>query len=414
MKEQISNGRSTVFYNDNQYNQFYSSRQRDKRSMAVGSLEENLCRDIASWCSEYIIYCSYPYVSNNCQKTCQVCKDYADGCEDKAEWCPGYKAYCKDVPYIQENCPKSCEKCPQVGTGEPTTCRDRSSRCSSYSHICYQDKYLNFMKTNCENTCRFCEGDCGIAEQRKLASASSVVQGESAPVGYYPWQAGIYFDGDFLCGGTLIDRTHLLSAAHCFYVLDRDDLTKYKVVLGDNNKDVNEGMEQRITISNMTLHENYETQTYKNDIAILELSIPAELNNFVNTICLPDYSVELPVGKKCFVTGWGKTSVISYTSNLLQAELPVVDTETCATRNSFNNHVVTTDMLCAGYNNGFTYASACHGDSGGPFQCEDPDSKKWFLYGVVSWGSPQCNGLDSYTVFTKVSKYISWIYKNKT
>ena len=63
------------------------------------------------------------------------------------------------------------------------------------------------------------------------------------------------------------------------------------------------GMEQRFTISKMTLHDGYETQTYKNDIAILKLSRPADLNNFVNTICLPDYSVELPVGKKCFVTG---------------------------------------------------------------------------------------------------------------
>lgn len=112
--------------------------------------------------------------------------------------------------------------------------------------------------------------------------------------------------------------------------------------------------------------------------------------------------------------GWGKTSIVTSTSRLLQAALPVVDRETCAERNSFNNHVVTSKMLCAGYNNGITFKSACHGDSGGPFQCEDPDTKKWTLYGIVSWGSPQCNGLDSYTVFTKVSHYISWIYQNKT
>jgi len=72
-------------------------------------------------------------------------------------------------------------------------------------------------------------------------------------------------------------------------------------------------------------------------------------------------------------------------------------------------------MVCGGYNNGWTFKSACHGDSGGPLQCKNPgESGKWIVYGVVSWGSPQCNGLDSYTVFTRVSKYISWIYKNKS
>ena len=79
-------------------------------------------------------------------------------------------------------------------------------------------------------------GNCGIADQRKLNASSNVVQGEIAPIGYYPWQVGIYLVNDgLLCGGTLIDTKHVLSAAHCFHSLDMEDLSQFKIVLADNN-----------------------------------------------------------------------------------------------------------------------------------------------------------------------------------
>ena len=49
-------------------------------------------------------------------------------------------------------------------------------------------------------------------------------------------------------------------------------------------------------------------------------------------------------------------------------------------------------MICAGYSDSSSFTSDCHGDSGGPLQCEE--NGLWKLYGVVSWGSPLCNGHD--------------------
>ena len=68
------------------------------------------------------------------------------------------------------------------------------------------------------------------------------MQGSNAPVGYYPWQAALFYDGDFFCGGALIDETHVLSAAHCFQSLNVLDTSKFMVVLGDNNIELDEGM----------------------------------------------------------------------------------------------------------------------------------------------------------------------------
>ena len=67
-------------------------------------------------------------------------------------------------------------------------------------------------------------------------------------------------------------------------------------------------------------------------------------------------------------------------------------------------------MVCAGLDDGKIFNSGCHGDSGGGLMCLTL-SGKWTVYGVVSWGSPQCNGLERYTVFTKVSKFMDWIHE---
>ena len=43
-------------------------------------------------------------------------------------------------------------------------------------------------------------------------------------------------------------------------------------------------------------------------------------------------------------------------------------------------------MLCANDALGIGI-SGCQGDSGGPFVCRKRDDGKWYLRGVVSWGS---------------------------
>ena len=110
--------------------------------------------------------------------------------------------------------------------------------------------------------------------------------------------------------------------------------------------------------------------------------------------------------------GWGKISHSGDAVEILQqVEIPIAARSLCQVRNSFNFHAVTNRMICAGEDNGSDFQSACHGDSGGPLSCE-LSSGVWSVLGVVSWGSPLCNGLDRYTVFTRVSLYNDWIQRN--
>jgi secreted trypsin-like serine protease len=42
-----------------------------------------------------------------------------------------------------------------------------------------------------------------------------IVGGNDAVVGQWPWQAFIYMDNSWLCGGSLIMPNWILTAAHC-------------------------------------------------------------------------------------------------------------------------------------------------------------------------------------------------------
>ena len=116
----------------------------------------------------------------------------------------------------------------------------------------------------------------------------------------------------------------------------------------------------------------------------------------------------------CF-TGWGDRKqrlprLARLEKRLLKAEVPVVDQSTCIRANS--KYIVTDNMFCAGYFNG-TYGDACEGDSGGPLAIDNSLSmnvaaERWVLAGVISWGRG-CEGIGTYGVYTRVSKFVRWI-----
>ena len=65
-------------------------------------------------------------------------------------------------------------------------------------------------------------------------------------------------------------------------------------------------------------------------------------------------------------------------------------------------------MVCGGGNN----KSGCHGDSGGPFVCQNAMDKKFYLQGAVSWGNPYCEETSHYTVFARIGHYVDWIHQH--
>ncbi|GFT38805.1 proclotting enzyme [Nephila pilipes] len=190
----------------------------------------------------------------------------------------------------------------------------------------------------------------------------------------WPWMAAI-FDEDKekqLCGGTVIDSTHIVTASHCF---DDKSLNSdlYTVQVGEISLVGNNTTHK---VQEIKIHENYRPGYYYNDIAVIKLS--ESLSNDAIPICLPEEEMVLP-GDNVTVLGWGdlayRKSSSAEHSNLK-------------------------------YNN-FFIASAAGGDSGGPLLREYSE-KKFALVGIVSFGV-KCAEPGFPGVYTKVSAHIPWI-----
>ncbi|KFQ45345.1 Chymotrypsin-like elastase family member 1, partial [Nestor notabilis] len=203
------------------------------------------------------------------------------------------------------------------------------------------------------------------------------------------------------CGGSLIYKNGVLTAAHCV-----DSGLTLRVVAGAHNLYVEDGNEQILSVSKIVIHPNWNGDAAKGyDIALIRLSSSAHLNNYVKLAVLPKAGSVLTNNYPCYITGWGLTRTNGQLSSvLLQAYLPVVDYQVCSSSQYWGS-TVKTSMVCAG---GDGVHSGCQGDSGGPLHCAV--NGEYQVHGVTSFvSSLGCNVQRKPTVFTRVSAYTSWI-----
>ncbi|XP_034562071.1 elastase-1-like [Notolabrus celidotus] len=237
-----------------------------------------------------------------------------------------------------------------------------------------------------------------------------VIGGSNAEPNTWKWQISLqydsYGDGSYyhLCGGSIIDGFHVMTAAHCIL---SNDPTGYRVVAGEYNLYEYDGSEQFISVDRIHVHPGWNGDLGKgNDIAILRLSVPVYDNGYVTIAELPSPEQMLPHDFTCQITGWGLMDYYGTTPEILQvAPIRVVEHSICSQPEWWGTIALKT-MVCAG---GDGVISGCQGDSGGPLNCFIDGA--WRVHGVVSYGpAGMCNQVRKPTVFTRVSFFQDWIY----
>jgi len=238
--------------------------------------------------------------------------------------------------------------------------------------------------------------DCG--KQKFQPSKARIVGGVQAVPNSWPWQVRLHANGG-LCGGSLIDTRHVLTAAHCF--APSPVLQNHEILVGIHDVGKPVYGEQRYGAQKIFIHEAYNTNTQENDVAIIRLSRPVTISDTVNVICLPGAEAK-NVNDTLWVAGWGTMSFQGSVSPVLkQTSLHHMPTDCPRVYGNFNNQ----KQMCAGAHGGGR--DTCQGDSGGPLMYES--NGQWFLNGIVSFGF-EC-ARDGYPgVYTRVSYYLPWIH----
>ncbi|KAF2889857.1 hypothetical protein ILUMI_16316, partial [Ignelater luminosus] len=232
-------------------------------------------------------------------------------------------------------------------------------------------------------------------------SGARIVGGAPALRYEFPHQIAIHMNNQHICGGSILTAQWVVTAGHCI-VGSANQMVVYAGMLNqrENHPDV-----QALRVSRIVVHPAYPGGVAPNDIALMQLASSLRWTQAVQPISLPREHEEFT--GLAWVSGWGYLSSANpVTPTALQKlNMRIWTYSQCA--NNLNALIGTSyplddTMICLG--GPITgRETVCQGDSGGPVV------QNGKLLGVASWTLTPCGTYAAPSVYTKVSKFVTFI-----
>jgi secreted trypsin-like serine protease len=241
-----------------------------------------------------------------------------------------------------------------------------------------------------------------------------VVGGRPVPNGKYPFQAALlaqsFGTNDYqrqFCGGSLITRFEVLTAAHCVDFFGDEPgqlpLSDLRVVVGRTVLSSTQGQKRRVAA--VSIHPRWDPANFGFDVAVVHLASPINGIRPIQLVTPGVDALERP-GTLATVTGWGNTvqqpvgpggGGVNFPDRLQEAQVPITSRAECRTAYASVGATIDATMLCAGRTN----LDTCQGDSGGPlfFKAAGPG---YIQVGITSWGFG-CGATGFPGVYTRLS-----------
>jgi hypothetical protein len=242
----------------------------------------------------------------------------------------------------------------------------------------------------------------GAAPLQSQLLAPQIINGQEASISQFPWQVFVLLDEPIAgeegaCGGSILDPTHILTAAHC---VDHEGTTSsyspgnFLVIAGASEVlgfglpledfEVAPSTFQARELKSFRTDPYYEASPeVKDDVAVLELAQPLELSAARSTAAIPlvPTGATPAPGTALSISGYGKetgTEGSELNGKLYSTTLTAISSDACRDSVGANSAV----LLCAVGPN----SSTCQGDSGGPLTEGTPAVE----VGTVDFGPKEC------------------------
>nr|CAH7724586.1 unnamed protein product [Callosobruchus chinensis] len=235
---------------------------------------------------------------------------------------------------------------------------------------------------------------------------SRIIGGSEVSSHSFPFQVHIKMfgirSGIASCGGSLLSKRVVLTAAHCF----DGRPTMLAIKLGKHMIESYEDSEKLYFTSTYRTHESYNGKECKDDIALARLNEDVEMDDkTVRVIELAKDPAKLYVHEKATIVGWGMTESHRVAPELRSVDVQILDNDECISQTYskiFPNQICTSGAGPKG---------ACVGDSGGPVLVDGVQVGIVSCLKGYSEGSyirQHCmSGLP--TIHTRVAMYKDWI-----
>jgi len=212
-------------------------------------------------------------------------------------------------------------------------------------------------------------------------------------MGQFPYQAALEESGQFICGGSIIDDTHVVTAAHCVVddvnfdyprIGSPSDFTVFHGGVDRKQDGGGDDVVGPVNVSTVSVDRRYLRNLFGNeyDAALLTLATPLSFDQNTGSIGLAS-AQELanalsPPPDQATVSGWGALMFRGPAQELLRwVDVPLVPDAAC---DDVYSDLVDPVMLCAGVQG----KDACQGDSGGPLAIDVGGTLT--LAGITSFG----------------------------
>ncbi|KAM8710156.1 hypothetical protein ACLKA7_016881 [Drosophila subpalustris] len=245
-----------------------------------------------------------------------------------------------------------------------------------------------------------------------------IINGSAAKPKQFPYQVGLhcYFsnskDDYSTCGGTIISKRWILTAAHC---LQEPNVSLMKVlvlagIININTQSELGSVKTWVKRSDTIVHQQYDRYTVAFDIGLIKLPRDLRMSAYIQPAKLPKRNDKnLYVGRTAISSGWGLTDNQRPSDILQFIRLKIISNKQC--EKEWNDHLkegeqklMLHSFLCVNS----TYGLPCLGDSGGPLILDDNSR---IIVGIVSHGFDATCRIKIPDIFTRVSSFVDWIEK---